>query len=101
MNHVPLTPEELSTAQASLPEWTVLQNSLTRSIHFPSFLEALKFMTLVGLEADALNHHPEWTNLYNRVDIRLTTHSAGNQTTALDLELARRINAYLTEWRVD
>lgn len=100
MSHVPLTSEELSAAQTELPGWTVLQNSLTRSICFPSFLEAMHFMTMIALEADALNHHPEWSNVYTRVDVRLTTHSVGNQVTALDLELARRINVYLAEWRI-
>ena len=55
-------------------------------------------MMLVGLEADALDHHPEWANIHNRVDIRLTTHSAGHRLTRLDLELARRVNVYLAEW---
>ena len=58
---------------------------------FGSFREALSFMVRVGFEAEALNHHPEWSNVYNRVVIRLTTHAAGNKVTTSDLELARRI----------
>ncbi len=58
---------------------------------FGSFREALSFMVRVGFEAEALNHHPEWSNVYNRVVIRLTTHDAGNKVTTSDLELARRI----------
>lgn len=58
---------------------------------FGSFREALSFMVRVGFEAEALNHHPEWSNVYNRVVIRLTTHDAGNKVTTSDLELVRRI----------
>ena len=58
---------------------------------FGSFREALSFMVRVGFEAEALNHHPEWGHVYNRVVIRLTTHDAGNKVTTSDLELARRI----------
>lgn len=87
----PLAPDEITAACAKLPGWTFERDALAKSFTFGSFREALSFMTRIGFEAEELNHHPEWTNVYNRVDIRLNTHDAGGKVTAKDVELATRI----------
>ena len=86
-----LSPEEIHAGLAGLPGWTFAQEALAKSFAFTSFKEAFSFMTRVAFEAEAMNHHPEWTNVYSKVTVRLSTHDAGNKVTSLDLELARRI----------
>jgi 4a-hydroxytetrahydrobiopterin dehydratase len=89
-------PEKLSEAAiaaalASLPGWSVRDGKLRREFRFADFSEAFGFMTRAALAAEAMDHHPEWFNVYSRVDVDLTTHDAGG-ITALDLDLARRMN---------
>ncbi len=91
MSAKPLTHEEISNALESLPGWTLLGDALAKSYTFGSFREAMSFMVRVGFEAEALDHHPEWTNVYSRVAIRLNTHDAGGKVTAKDVKLAHRI----------
>lgn len=64
--------------------------SIGKTWKFRSFRDALAWMLRAGFEAEAMNHHPEWTNVYNRVEVRLTTHDAGGLTDK-DVELARRM----------
>ena len=73
--------------------WTVEEsgNAMTRQFKFKTFPEALGWMVHMGVIAEKMNHHPEWSNVYNRVDVRLTTHDAGGLT-SLDLELARKMS---------
>ncbi len=73
--------------------WTEQKNTLYRKIEFKSFSEALAFMVRVGLEAEKMNHHPLWTNVYNKVEIWLSTHDAGDIITEKDIQLAEKINA--------
>ena len=73
--------------------WTEQQNKLYRKFEFKDFSEALAFMVQVGLEAEKMNHHPLWTNVYNKVEIWLNTHDAGNIITEKDIQLAEKINA--------
>lgn len=87
----PLTAQQIASARESLPGWTADGDALVKSFKFGSFREALSFMVRIGFEAEEMNHHPEWTNVYNRVAIRLSTHDAGNKVTAKDVELAKRI----------
>lgn len=61
-----------------------------KEFEFGSFREAMAFMTRMAFEAEELGHHPEWTNVYDTVSVRLITHHAGNKLTAKDVELARR-----------
>ena len=89
----PLTKPEVKAALASLPGWTFRVDALAKEFKFASFREAMSFMVRVGFEAEAMNHHPDWTNVYNRVAIRLNTHDAGGKVTAKDVELARKIQA--------
>lgn len=92
MASTPLTATELAAALAGLPGWAQEGDALTRTFQFADFRGALAFMVRVGFEAEAMNHHPEWTNVYHRVAVRLTTHDAGNRVTAKDVELARRMS---------
>lgn len=87
----PLTADEIAPALGSLPGWKFERDALAKTFEFASFREALSFMVRVGFEAEVLNHHPDWSNAYNRVEIRLSTHDAGNKVTKKDLELARVI----------
>lgn len=89
----PLTPEEISAALPALVGWTVGGDSLAKTFTFSTFREAMSFMVRVGFEAEAADHHPEWSNVYNRVVIRLNTHDAGSKITAKDVALARKIQA--------
>jgi 4a-hydroxytetrahydrobiopterin dehydratase len=68
--------------------WEEKDNQLIAAFEFSDFVQAFVFMTKVALVAEKMNHHPNWTNVYNRVDIRLTTHDMGNVVTASDRELA-------------
>ena len=72
--------------------WTEVNNSLTRSFEFKDFSEAFAFMTRVALAAEKMDHHPEWTNVWNKVTIKLSTHSAGNIVTEKDRTLAAKID---------
>ncbi|WP_129792369.1 4a-hydroxytetrahydrobiopterin dehydratase [Sphingosinicella sp. CPCC 101087] len=81
-------------ALEALAGWTheAGPDAIAKSFRFADFSEAFAFMTRVALEAEKADHHPEWTNVWNRVDIRLTTHSAGGLTDK-DMALARKIEA--------
>jgi 4a-hydroxytetrahydrobiopterin dehydratase len=72
----------------------VQNDKLRRQVRFADFSEAFAFMTRVALAAEQLNHHPEWSNVWNRVTIELTTHDTGGLSN-LDVELAGRIDALL------
>ena len=89
-----LTERERDEALAALPGWThdAERDAIARSFRFADFGEAFAFMTRVALEAEKADHHPDWSNAWNKVDISLTTHSAGGLT-ANDVALARRIDA--------
>jgi len=84
-----LSDAEVSRRLSSLSGWTMKDGKLHRELTFRDFGEAFAFMGEVAREAEALDHHPEWFNVYNRVVIDLTTHDASGVTT-LDFELARR-----------
>ena len=79
---------------AALPGWTLApdRDAISRSFRFAGFTEAFAFMTAVALEAQRADHHPEWSNVWNRVDMALTTHDAG-RVTEKDLALARHMDA--------
>lgn len=73
--------------------WTEKNNQLVGTFEFDDFNSAFGFMTRVALVAEKRNHHPEWTNIYNKVEIRLCTHDAGNVVTNRDRELASIIES--------
>lgn len=72
--------------------WQEINNELVKQFEFKDFSEAFAFMTRVAIEAEKQNHHPWWSNVYNKVEIRLTTHDAGNTITEKDRKLAKTID---------
>lgn len=72
--------------------WTTSDYKLTKTFEFKDFKQAFSFMTAVAFEAESLNHHPNWSNVYNKVTIELTTHDAGNQVTDKDHQLAKAVD---------
>lgn len=72
--------------------WKEENNQLKRSFQFSNFIEAFGFMTKVALAAEKMNHHPNWSNVYNKVDITLCTHDEGNSITEKDRKLANEID---------
>lgn len=89
-----LTVDEIAKLGEQLPAWSMVNGKLYRQLLFVDFAEAFAFMVRVALIAEALGHHPEWSNVWNRVTIELTTHDSGGLSN-LDLELARRIDRLL------
>ena len=89
-----LTDAERDAALARLPQWTLREDGLAimRKLKFSDFGEAFGFMTRVAIAADKADHHPEWFNVYNRVEITLTTHDAGGLSKR-DVALAEAIEA--------
>lgn len=94
MRPLKLSAEALAQALALLPHWHKAdgREAIGRTLTFAGFGEAFAFMTRVALEAEKRDHHPEWFNVYNRVEITLTTHDAGG-VSERDLALARFIDA--------
>lgn len=88
-----LVDEERTAALAGLPQWSPVpgRDAITRSIRFRDFNAAFGFMARVALMAEKLDHHPEWFNVYNRVDITLSTHDVGGLSER-DVALARFID---------
>jgi len=72
--------------------WEEKGNTLYRKFTFKNFSEAFAFMTQIALEAEKMDHHPKWTNVYNQVEIWLSTHDAGDIVTDKDRKLARQID---------
>ena len=89
----PLSKAAIAGALETLPGWAFQRDALSKTFTFANFREALSFMVRAGFEAEAIDHHPEWTNVYNRVVIRLNTHDAGGKVTEKDITLARKIQA--------
>jgi len=89
-----LSADEIQQRVGELPDWTLEGDKLWRRFVFVDFSEAFGFMSRVALAAEAMNHHPEWSNVWNRVEIALTTHDAGGLS-KLDFELAGRIDRLL------
>ena len=94
MAAVPLTPAEIDQLPQQLPGWSLVDGKLHRELVFADFNEAFGFMGRVALIAEAMGHHPEWRNVWNRVVVDLTTHDTGGLSN-LDRQLAQRISALL------
>lgn len=88
------TAAEIQAALQKLPGWEFEEDGLVKSFQFKDFKQAWGFMQKVAEAAEAMDHHPEWTNVYNQVLIRLSTHDAGG-VTGKDFELARQVEAAL------
>lgn len=87
----PASDSQISAALKRLAGWQRTGKVLSRSLQFDDFRHAFAFMVQVALIAEKQGHHPEWTNVYNKVKIRLSTHDAGGITTR-DFKLAKAIN---------
>lgn len=89
-----LSEAERADALDGLPDWDVdeARDAITRTFTFDDFSQAFAFMTQVALLAEKADHHPEWSNVYNRVDILLTTHDAGGLSER-DVDMAQKIDA--------
>jgi 4a-hydroxytetrahydrobiopterin dehydratase len=89
-----LSEEQIRSALSGRKNWKYADGKLRREFQFDNFVKAFSFMTSVALLAEALNHHPSWSNVYNRVTIELYTHDAGG-ITEYDFALAKRIDELL------
>ena len=85
-----LSDKQVDMQLEELAGWQRDGNSITKSYEFNDFIEAISFMNQAAFYAEALEHHPEWHNIYNVVDVRLTTHDTGG-ITSLDIRLAKRM----------
>jgi 4a-hydroxytetrahydrobiopterin dehydratase len=99
MSRQKLTDAEIAEALARLntgleAPWQLVGGKLHKGFRFPDFVAAFGFMTRAALVAERMDHHPEWLNVYNRVEIDLSTHDA-HGLTALDFELAQRMEEFL------
>jgi len=90
-----LSTEEIATSLIELKNWELSNNKLKLNLKFKDFNEAFGFMTKVALKAEQLNHHPNWSNVYNNVTIELTTHDFDNTISNKDVTLAAWINKIL------
>lgn len=88
----------IQAALDRLPGWSIEAGKLHREYRFPSFVEAWGFMAAAALEVQAMDHHPEWFNVYGTVRVDLVTHDAGG-VTARDVELAAKMEALAARWR--
>jgi 4a-hydroxytetrahydrobiopterin dehydratase len=88
----PLTKTEISShLSENLKNWTFDNGTIKREFKFKNFVDAFSFMTAIALESEKMDHHPDWTNVYNTVSIGLSTHSAGG-VTVKDFNLAEKID---------
>ncbi len=92
MARYPLPENELNESLAALPGWSIKDGKLHKTYKFTSFASALGWMVTVGIEADKMDHHPEWCNVYNRVTVNLVTHDLGNAISNLDIVLAQKMD---------
>ena len=88
----PLDPQQLAAATKALPAWSCQADCLERSYTFTDFATAIAFMAECVAAIERLDHHPQWTNTYRTVAVRLSTHDAGNLVTSLDVQLAKTLD---------
>ncbi|MEM8694936.1 MAG: 4a-hydroxytetrahydrobiopterin dehydratase [Pseudomonadota bacterium] len=92
-----LSDSECRAALVELPDWDhdATRGAISRRFEFPDFNEAYAFMTRAALLAEKMDHHPEWFNVYNKVDVTLTTHDAGGLS-GKDIDMARAMEEFAT-----
>ena len=88
-----LSDSEIQENLAQLSGWNIENGKLHKNFQFESFMEAFGFMTKTALAAEAMNHHPEWFNVYNKVTVDLSTHDLGGIST-WDFELAKKMEEF-------
>lgn len=94
MQRTPLTPEEIDDALGSLPGWRLEDDQLKKTFELENFRAAVSFIVRLAFHAEELDHHPDLHNIYNTVDIALTTHDAGDRVTEMDVKLAHAIEDF-------
>ena len=94
-----LSDEQLEQFLIELAEWRIKDKKLFRVLRFKDFNKAIEFMNQVAITAEAMDHHPEWSNVYNKVEIYLVTHSEGG-ITQLDIDLAREIDSHFKAFKL-
>jgi 4a-hydroxytetrahydrobiopterin dehydratase len=90
-----LNQSELQAQVSKLKNWSVRSGKLHAEFRFDDFVEAFSFMTKVALAAEAAQHHPDWSNVYNKVTIDLVTHDAGDAISQNDIDMARKIDGFV------
>lgn len=86
-----LTQEQIQTALDELPGWEVKEGKLHKTFKFETFAQAIGWMVSVAIHADKMDHHPDWTNAYNRVMVDLSTHDMDDAISSFDVNLARQM----------
>ena len=94
-----LSDEQLELFLIELAEWRIKDEKLFRVLRFKDFNKAIEFMNQVAITAEAMDHHPEWSNVYNKVEIYLVTHSEDG-ITQLDIDLAREIDSHFSAFKL-
>jgi 4a-hydroxytetrahydrobiopterin dehydratase len=90
--HKILTKAEIDTELKRLSDWSVKGANIEASFEFKTFRDAISFIVQVAIEAEVLNHHPEFYNSYNKVSFSFCTHDVGNKITDADIEIASKIS---------
>lgn len=91
MARTKLTKEQINSALDELPGWEVKAGKLHKTFKFKTFAKAIGWMVSIAVEADKADHHPDWSNSYNRVEVDLSTHDLDDAISNLDVELARKM----------
>lgn len=86
-----LTQEQIQSALDELPGWEVKEGKLHKTFKFGTFAQAIGWMVSVAIQADKMDHHPDWTNAYNRVTVDLSTHDMDDAISNFDINLARQM----------
>jgi len=92
MAHKILTDAEIETELKSAPGWSRQGENIAKTFAFETFRDAIAYIVLVGIEAEMMNHHPEFTNSYNIISFAFCTHDVGRKITDTDIRLAQRLN---------
>ncbi len=87
----PLSDDEIKDALAGLEGWERKDNALVKNFEFKNFSQAIAFIVRIGFVCEKADHHPELTNVYNRVTLAFTTHDAGSRITERDVDVARKV----------
>ena len=87
-----LSNKQLNECLEDLDGWSIENEKLSKTFKFSSFIQTFGFMTQVAITSETMDHHPEWSNVYNRVEINLVTHSESG-ITKLDIELAMKVDS--------
>ena len=94
-----LSDEQIEQFLIELAEWRIKDEKLFRVLRFKDFNKAIEFMNQVAITSEAMDHHPEWSNVYNKVEIYLVTHSEDG-ITQLDIDLAREIDSHFSAFKL-